>query len=350
MRRALELAERGWGRVAPNPMVGAVVARDGEVVGEGHHAAFGGPHAEVEALAQAGERARGATLYVTLEPCTHHGKTPPCTDAILRAGVQRVLYAVRDPTEAGGGAERLRVHGVEVEAGLCELAARDLNAVFFTAATERRTFVALKLALSLDARIAEAPGRQTAITGRRALREAHRLRAGHDAVAVGVGTVLADDPRLTVREWPAPAAPPVRVVLDSTLRTPPQSRLVAAAEDARVWVFAKAGAPHDRARDLEARGVRVFIVPETRPGRLDLGEVLAELWRNDVRSVLFEGGAEVAGTLLAEDRVDRLHLLYAPFLLGAGGLPAFTDVDPLRWRLAARRGLGRDTLLTLART
>lgn len=349
MQHALALAERGWGAVAPNPMVGAVVVRDGEIVGEGHHAAFGGPHAEVQALAQAGERARGATLYVTLEPCAHHGKTPPCTDAIVRAGVGHVVYAAADPTQAGGGAEGLRARGIEVEGGVCERAARDLNAAFFIAATERRTFVALKLALSLDARIAEAPGRRTSVTGPRALRATHRLRAGHDAVAVGVGTVLADDPRLTVREWRAPAAPPARVVLDSGLRTPPDSRLVAEADTAPLWLFAAPDAPTERARALTARGVQVLTVAETRPGRLDLGAVLAELWRRDVRSLLVEGGADLASSLLTEDRVDRLHLFYAPFLLGPGGLPAFTDVDPRRWRLAARRGLGRDTWLTLAR-
>lgn len=348
MQRALALAERGWGRVAPNPMVGAVVVREGEVVGEGYHGSFGGPHAEVEALRQAGERARGATLYVTLEPCNHHGKTPPCTEAILRAGVRRVVYAVGDPTEgAAGGADRLRAAGVEVELGLCEGEARELNLAFFTAAVEERTFVALKLALSLDGRIAEAPGRRTAITGPRALRETHRLRAGHDAVAVGVGTVLADDPLLTVREWAAPARPPIRVVLDARLRTPAKSRAVATTDQAPLWVLTAASADPDRVRELEARGARVVVVEEVAPGRLDLAVALRTLWREGVTSLLCEGGAQVASSLIEGGFVDRLYLIYAPVLVGARGLPAFEGEGHGPWRVVTRRPLGRDTLLVL---
>ncbi|MBI4512502.1 MAG: bifunctional diaminohydroxyphosphoribosylaminopyrimidine deaminase/5-amino-6-(5-phosphoribosylamino)uracil reductase RibD [Gemmatimonadetes bacterium] len=350
MRRALALAARGWGRVCPNPLVGAVVVRDGQVVGEGFHGSYGGAHAEVEALRAAADRARGATLYVTLEPCNHHGKTPPCTEAILRAGVRRVVYAVADPTAAaGGGAERLRGEGIEVESGLCAEEAHDLNAVFFTASVEQRTYVCLKLALSLDARIAEAPGRRTAISGPRAIREAHRLRAGYDALAVGIGTVLSDDPLLTVREWPVPSRPPVRIVLDSQLRTPLVSRLVATTPDALLWLLAGRDSPRARRDALESRGARIIAVGEAAPGRLDLREVLQILWGEGIHSVLFEGGSALASSLLAERLVDRLELFYAPTFLGPEALPAFRAGPPERWRLAARRALGPDTLLSLVR-
>lgn len=350
MRRALALARRGWGQVSPNPMVGAVVVRGGEIVGEGFHRVYGGAHAEVEALRAAGERARGATLYVTLEPCNHHGKTPPCTDAIVRAGIRRLLYAADDPTpQAGGGAQRLRSAGIEVESGVCGEEARDLNAVFFTAATDQRTYVCLKLALSLDARIAEAPGRRTALSGRLAIREAHRLRAGYDAVAVGLGTVLSDDPLLTVREWKAPRRPPIRLVLDSELRTPMTSRLVATAAEAPLWLVAGPNAPASHRGALEARGARVVIVSESGPGRLHLGELLAALWKEGVRSVLFEGGSTLASSLLSERLVDRLELIYAPVILGAHALPAFQTMSPGRWRLVARRALGPDTVLSLVK-
>ncbi len=210
MRRALELAARGWGRVAPNPLVGAVVARGGEVVGEGWHTGYGRPHAEVEALRVAGEAARGATLYVTLEPCAHHGKTPPCTDAILAAGVRRVVFAASDPNpRAAGGCAVLETAGVEVERGVEMRAALDLNAPFFHGiAGPERPWTELKLAVSLDGRVADRDGRSAWITGEEARAEVHRMRAGFGAVAVGIGTALADDPRLTVRGAVEPRVPP----------------------------------------------------------------------------------------------------------------------------------------------
>ena len=228
MRRALTLARRGWGRTAPNPMVGAVVAQDGATVGEGWHREYGGPHAEVHALAQAGERARGATAYVTLEPCAHHGKTPPCVDALIAAGVARVVVAVRDPNPvAAGGVARLRAAGIVVDEDVETAAARELNAPFLHAARGGdRPWITLKLALSLDGAIADhtrGPGWLTGPVSRRAV---HRMRAGSDAIAVGIGTALADDPSLTVREGPAPRRAPIRVVFDRRLRLPIASRLV----------------------------------------------------------------------------------------------------------------------------
>ncbi|HET8654898.1 MAG TPA: bifunctional diaminohydroxyphosphoribosylaminopyrimidine deaminase/5-amino-6-(5-phosphoribosylamino)uracil reductase RibD [Longimicrobiaceae bacterium] len=352
MRRALDLARRGWGRVAPNPLVGAVIVRDGEVVGEGWHTEYGQPHAEVEALRQAGERARGATAYVTLEPCAHFGKTPPCADALIEAGVARVVIACRDPNpEAEGGAERLRRAGVEVEADVEEQAARDLNAPFFHAhspAGESRPWVHLKLALSLDARIADAAGRSQWVTGEAARAEVHRLRAGHDAVAVGIATALADDPTLTVRGEVQPRVAPVRVVFDRALRLAPDSRLARSAGEVPVWLVCGPDAPGDRRAALEARGVRPLPAA-------DLREALRALRNEGVRSMLCEGGGRLASALLGADAVDRMSLFYAPVLLGPGGLAGFPGIadaaiaEAHRWRHLESRSLEPDTLIVLTR-
>src|SRR5579862_5155051 len=244
MARALALAELGWGQTAPNPMVGAVLVRDGEIVGEGYHARYGGDHAEIVALRMAGERARGATLYVTLEPCAHHGKTPPCADAIVRAGVARVVAAAQDPNPvAAGGAAKLLAAGVEFELGVDEPAARELNAPFFHAATSTRPWVTLKLGVSLDGAIADRDGHSKWITNTASRRETHRLRAGSDAIAVGIGTVLADDPALTVRDAPAPRVPPTRVVFDRSARLPHDSQLARTAREVPVIVVTARPAP-----------------------------------------------------------------------------------------------------------
>src|SRR5438067_1378647 len=205
MRRALDLARNGWGQTAPNPMVGAVVVRDGHIVGEGFHVRYGEPHAEVVALRAAGDRARGATLYVSLEPCRHHGKTPPCTDVILAAGVTRVVFAIADPTEtAGGGAALLRAKGVDVERGVLQADARELNAAFFHAATSDLPWTTLKLAVSIETAIANERGTTSWLTSAQSRAEVHRMRAGSDAIGVGIGTILVDDPQLDVRDAPAP--------------------------------------------------------------------------------------------------------------------------------------------------
>jgi diaminohydroxyphosphoribosylaminopyrimidine deaminase/5-amino-6-(5-phosphoribosylamino)uracil reductase len=352
MRRALELAERGWGRVAPNPMVGAVVVSNGEVVGEGYHREWGGPHAEVEALKVAGERAKGATLYVTLEPCHHRGKTPPCSHAIRAAGVSRVVYGVEEPNrEARGGAAWLQEQGLVAEQGGCEREASDLNAVHLVSYRSERTFLALKYAMSLDGRLAEAPGRSTRVTHGAAIVEAHRLRAGHDAVVVGIGTVLTDDPLLTVREWEVPRVAPLRVVLDSGLHTPVETKLVRTAPEVGVLVLGAEDAPAERARRLEDAGVEVARVPRRPEGGLDLGAVLATLWKRSVRSALCEGGARLGSALLAAAHVDRLYAFIAPTLLGEPGVPAFqlrAGQAVREWRLVRRGDLGPVTLLALA--
>jgi diaminohydroxyphosphoribosylaminopyrimidine deaminase/5-amino-6-(5-phosphoribosylamino)uracil reductase len=347
MRRALVLARRGWGRTAPNPMVGAVVVRDDEIVGEGWHALYGGPHAEVVALSAAGASARGSTLYVTLEPCAHSGKTPPCTDAIVRAGVARVVSAVRDPNPiAAGGARKLEAAGIEVAFGIEETEARELNAHFFHALTSSRPFVTLKLATSIDGAIADASGRSQWLTGEDARRYVHRLRAGHDAVAVGAGTALTDDPSLTVRSGKPPRVAPTRIVFDRRARLPLSSKLVRTAREVPTIVVA-ADASLREARGLADAGVRVI-------EGANLDEALRTLRSLEVRSILVEGGAVLAGALLAAAVVDRLVIFQAPIVLGAGARSAFAHVpahalpNAPRWRVVDRRSIGQDLMTVYA--
>lgn len=353
MRRAIALAWRGWGGVHPNPLVGALVVRDGELVAEGWHARYGEPHAEAVALANAGERARGATLYSTLEPCAHHGKTPPCAAAVEAAGIARLVYGARDPhPEARGGAERLARAGVEVVGGVEAEAVRAQNAAFFHVIERGSVYVALKYALSLDARLGAAPGRATRVTGEAARAEAHRLRAGHDAILVGSRTALADDPLLTVRGEVTPRVPPVRIVLDTEARLPPGSRLVATAGETPTWVVCAEDAPRERRAALEAAGVRVLTAPRE-PGGLELDAALAALWEAGVRSVLCEGGGRLGSAFLAADRVARLYLFFAPKIYGPDGPPAFTSVPPSAvaggWVRTDLRELGPDVLMVLDR-
>jgi diaminohydroxyphosphoribosylaminopyrimidine deaminase / 5-amino-6-(5-phosphoribosylamino)uracil reductase len=349
MRRALELARLGWAQTAPNPMVGAVVVRDGAVVGEGYHARYGEAHAEVAALAAAGDRARGATLYVTLEPCAHHGKTPPCADAIIAAGVARVVIATPDVNpEAAGGIARLRAAGVAVEVGDAGSGAAELNAAYFHRFAHReRPFVTLKLAVSIDGAIAAADRSTTThLTGPDARREVHRLRAGHDAIVVGVGTVLADDPQLTVRDAPTPRMPLTRVVYDSTLRTPLDSRLVRTASESPVVLVARAPDPA-RARLLERAGVVIVDAPT-------FAESLRALAELGLASLLVEGGARLVGTVLANAAADRLIIFRAPVVLGEGALNAFAFAPPAdvarlaRLAVVDRRVLGPDVMTTYA--
>jgi diaminohydroxyphosphoribosylaminopyrimidine deaminase/5-amino-6-(5-phosphoribosylamino)uracil reductase len=352
MRNALELAERGWGRVHPNPMVGAVVVREGEVVGEGAHREFGGAHAEVDALLAAGAAARGATLYVTLEPCSHYGKTPPCTEAIIRAGVAKVVYGADDPNPAArGGAELLRQAGINVVGGVEADAVLRQNAIFFHAIQKQAPFVALKLAMSLDARIARAPGERTQITSDEAQAEVHRLRSGYDAILVGANTARVDDPLLTVRNAPAPVRPPVRVVLDTHASLSLDSALVSSVADAPLWLFAGKDADQQQLRRLAQAGVRLF-APDSDEERAPLKKVLEELWESGIRSIFCEGGGTVATALLSKDLVNRVYLLIAPQLLGPEAVPAFpfeSTPQKLRWRTARIAQLGNDALVMLDR-
>jgi diaminohydroxyphosphoribosylaminopyrimidine deaminase/5-amino-6-(5-phosphoribosylamino)uracil reductase len=314
MRRALELASRALGRTSPNPAVGAVVVREGAEVGWGYHRAAGEPHAEVEALARAGPRAAGATLYVNLEPCDHHGRTPPCTDAILAAGVRRVVVAVEDPDPRvrGRGIRRLRQAGVRVEVGVLEGEARRLNAAYVKHRTVGLPWVTAKWAMTLDGRIATRTGASRWITGTQAREYAHRLRDQHDAVMVGVGTALKDDPALTCR---VPGGrDPLRVVVDSRLRLPPHARMLREG-GSPVVVAATPGADPARADQLRGAGAEVWVC-EPEGGRVSLRDLLRRLADRGVLSVLVEGGAALHASLLEAGLVDRVVALLAPVLVG----------------------------------
>jgi len=318
MRRALELAMRGRGRTSPNPMVGAVLAKDGTIVGEGYHARVGGPHAEIVALDAAAEGARGATLYVTLEPCCHMGRTPPCTEAILRSGVAKVIAAVEDPNPAvcGQGIARLRDAGVAVEVGLCDAEARALNAAFFTWVTLGRPLGILKAGMSLDGKIATRTGDARWITGEPARRRAHQMRAEADAILIGVETALRDDPLLTAREAPAPRQP-LRIVADSQARLPLRQQLARTACEVPTVVATTPGAPGDRVAALQAAGVEVLVVDGPGP-RLDLKALAGALAKRDITSVLIEGGGTLHAAALEAGIVDRVALFVAPSSWGGG--------------------------------
>ncbi len=323
MQAALGLARRSQGVTWPNPPVGCVLVQEGRVVGRGATAPGGRPHAEPLALAMAGDRARAAAAYVTLEPCCHHGRTPPCTDALLAAGVARVIAAVRDPDPRvnGQGLARLRAGGVTVEEGLLATEAKEVAAGFFSRVTRRRPSLTLKLASTLDGRIATRSGASRWITGSEARRAAHALRGRHDAVLVGVGTVLADDPDLSCRIPGFRSLPLVRLVADSALSTPPSARLIATARDAPTWILHRTTADQARAQALASAGVRLIAVPPASAG-IDLSAALAALAEAGLTSVLAEGGGSLAASLLAADLVDRLVWFHAPSLLGADAWPA----------------------------
>ncbi len=348
MRRALELAERGWGQVAPNPMVGAVLVRDGNIVGEGWHAAYGEAHAEVMAIASAKDAARGATLYVSLEPCNHHGRTPPCSDAVIRAGISRVVYATPDPNAvAQGGACHLSDAGVDVSGGLLGAAARELNAPFFHAMSGAALpWVTLKLALSIDGALVDASRRRRWLSGDAARREVHRQRAGADAIAVGAGTVLADDPLLTVRGDVTPRVAPLRVVFDREATLPIGSALVRTVGEAPVLVVTDGSQPDREARLLE-HGVEILHAT-------DLRAALKSLRTRGVRHLFVEGGATVASRLMTGEMVSRLVIFQAPVILGEGALAAFASYPASspgaapRLRVVGRRELGDDLMTVYA--
>ncbi len=317
LRAALTLAARGLGSASPNPMVGALVVRAGRVVGSGFHRSPGEPHAEVRALRRAGTAARGATLYVNLEPCAHQGRTPPCVDEILHSGIRRVVASMKDPNPLvrGRGFSALRRAGVQVQCGLLGREARALNEAYVHHVRSGRPFVVLKAGSSLDGRIATAGGHSRWITSPLARRAAHDLRWGFDAILVGVGTVLADDPELAARRGGRERSHFLRVVLDAQLRTPRRSRLARAARRRPVVIYSGQDAPRSREKALHAAGVTVRRLP-CKAGRVAVGAVLRDLGRREIRSLLVEGGGEVHASFLSGGYADKMILFVAPMLLG----------------------------------
>jgi diaminohydroxyphosphoribosylaminopyrimidine deaminase/5-amino-6-(5-phosphoribosylamino)uracil reductase len=382
MKLALRLAVKAAGRVSPNPMVGAVVVQKGEIVGRGYHRAAGLPHAEVEALRRAGAAAKGADLYVTLEPCNHQGRTPPCTEAVLRAGIRRVIIATPDPNPRvnGGGAEFLQSQGVQVETGLLADQARRLNEAWFHWVATGLPFVIAKAACSLDGKIATAGGESQWLTGEKARAYGHQLRHQVDAILVGVGTVLSDDPQLTTRlpgrttengkrKTENGPRDPIRIVLDSRLRLPLSAKLLRLNSPAPTWIACTDAAPQEKIKALQDLGADVLVMPtvvrETHPtetpasvtsasrGLVALKPLLAELGSRQVQSLLVEGGGETLGSFFDQRLVDKFYFFYAPKILGGKGAPgmlAGAGVKHLGNALQAKelsvRRLGPDLVVT----
>ncbi len=349
MSRALMLAERGLYGTDPNPRVGCVIMRDGRVVGEGFHARAGGPHAEAIALEAAGGSARGATAYVSLEPCDHQGRTPPCTLALIEAGVERVVFALQDPDPrvCGNGEERLRAAGIEVQRGLMAEAAAELNVGFVSRLQRGRPFVRVKLAMSLDGRTALSNGESRWITSQTARKDAQRYRARSSAVLTGIGTVLADDPALNVR-LPDSDRQPWRVILDSDLRTPSDARVID--REGRVLILASRDAAARR-RSLELQGAAVEFLPGDAHG-LDLDAVMRRLAQLQMNEIWVEAGAVLAGRFIERGLVDELVVYTAPSLLGSGARPLMVLPEPASLDLRHRfeftdfRLIGPDLRLT----
>jgi diaminohydroxyphosphoribosylaminopyrimidine deaminase / 5-amino-6-(5-phosphoribosylamino)uracil reductase len=356
MKAALALARRGLGRVWPNPAVGSVIVKDGLVVGRGWTQPGGRPHAETEALARAGAHAKGATLYTTLEPCSHHGKTPPCADAVIQAGIKRMVAAIEDPDPRvkGSGLARLRNAGIAVEVGLGADEAAKINAGFLKRIAEGRPLITLKLAMSLDGKIATSAGASRWITGEPARQRAHLLRATHDAVMIGVGTALADDPELTCRLPGMADRHPVRIVVDPGLRLSLTAKLVAGAAQVPTWLITRHGGDTARHEGFRAAGVELIELPGTEEG-IDLAAAMAALGGRGLTRVLAEGGARLAARLMHKDLVDRIAWFRAPAVIGGDGISA---VAPLafetlaqvpRFKRLALETVGEDVLETLTR-
>lgn len=350
MRHALELAGQARATASPNPMVGAVVVKDGENIGEGYHRRAGEPHAEIHALRQAGEQAEGSTLYVTLEPCCHHGRTPPCTDSILNARVDRVVAAMADPFEEmrGRGMDILRANGVQVEVGVLEAESRQLNEAYLKRVHTGLPWVTLKAAVTLDGKIATHTGHSKWVTGEAAREEAHRLRAQHDVTLVGIGTALADDPQLTVR-LPGDHGQQWRAVLDSSGQLPPESQLASSASEL-FPVYQFVDKEQKGARE-PLRGVHRVGMPRGERG-LELEPILRYLAPRGANSVLVEGGAEVIGSFIAAGLADSLCLFVAPAILGDPEAPSFvrgltpeTMAEALRLEKPTVEYFGDDLLL-----
>ena len=352
---ARKIARRGWGRVHPNPLVGCVLVLNNQIVGEGYHREFGGPHAEIIALEDAKSKAEGATAYVSLEPCNHEGKTPPCSQALVQAGIARVVYGVAEPgIKEGGGKDMLSRGGVEVIGPVWDSIAGQMeNPSFFHSQTHGTPYIALKLALSLDGYIGIRGGVRTRITGVDAEREVHRLRTGFDAILIGTETLRVDNPRLTVRMAPRGRRPVRRLVLDARAELPSDAAIFDDVELNPLHIFTHQDASESEVTRLELLGAHVHSVPRTNRG-LDLESIMGVVQGLGVQSVLCEGGAKLANSLIRKDLVQRLYLFIAPKTLGVGGIAAFSDgEETLKWEdflpSLPPEMHGRDTLIVLDR-
>jgi len=352
MKLALRLARRGWGRVAPNPAVGCVLVSDSTIVGRGWTQPGGRPHAETVALREAGTAAKGATAYVTLEPCAHHGQTPPCCDALIEAGIRRVVSALQDPDERvnGHGLERLADAGIEVTEGTCESEALEVNLGFVLAKTIDRPQVSLKMATTLDGKIATHTGNSKWITGPQARRYSHLLRAQNDAIMVGVGTALADNPRLDCRLAGLENTSPVRIVADSRLRLPLTSELVKTAAQTPLWLIAAPGNDSDRIRAFEDLGVQIIPTEIGDSGYPCMKLALEQLVSRGITRLLVEGGSHLQASLVKEGLVDRVYWFRAAKIIGGDGIPALQSIgldavaDAPVLDLVETRRLGEDHL------
>ena len=324
MKLAMDEAMKGLGRTAPNPLVGAVLVKDGQVVGRGYHRQAGTPHAEINAIADAHGQAENATLYVTLEPCNHTGRTPPCTEAILRAGIRKVVIGMADlnPNVQGGGAGYLRHQGLDVALGVLEEQCRAMNRPFIKLSKTGMPWVIMKAGLSLDGKITFTAGHGTPLTGPHSQQAVHRLRNQVDAILIGAETALIDNPSLTTRLEQTPdARDPLRIILDTSLRLPVDAQLLVQQSQAQTWVFCGQEASREKEMLLTHAGAKVFRVPQGRDHRLDLIQVLTTLGKNMIMSVLVEGGARVHGAFYGQTLVDEMLLFYAPYIIGDGGTP-----------------------------
>lgn len=349
MEMAFGLAEMGRGRTNPNPLVGAVIVNGGRVVGEGWHSKTGAPHAEIEALDQARGASRGATLYVTLEPCRHQGRTGPCTEAIIEAGIKEVMIGVLDPNPlvAGKGVKALKDAGLAVSVGDSGKIAKQ-NEVYFKYITTTRPFVLVKIAMSLDGKIAASVGARSNLTDTKAQLEVHKLRNEYQAVLVGIGTILVDDPMLNCRLESGEVRQPIRVVVDSRGRIPLDSRVVRTAGTAPVILAATEKMPAGRRRDLEAAGVEVLFCALSERGQVDIDDLLVRLGEREITSVLVEGGALLNEELLAEELADKILLFLAPVIIGGpDSVPVVAGARPImrNWQTDQCRLIGNDVML-----
>ncbi len=346
MRRCFTLAQKGRRRVHPNPMVGAVIVKNGRIIGEGFHRYFGGPHAEVEAFNNAREEVSGATLYCNLEPCCHtNKKTPPCTPLIISKRIRRVVVCNIDPNPevSGKGLQQLREAGIEVQEGLLREEGEELNRFFFTAMREKRPFVTVKSAHSLDGYIARQKGRQTWLTSERAIRFVHGLRAEHDAVLVGAGTVRSDNPRLTVRHARGPQ--PKRIILSAKLEMPLNAHVFTDGQQSRTIVFTRTDAPQEKIANLQNRGVQVHRLAGNENGNITFSAVLDALYRRfGIASLLVEGGQQIFGLLVQQALWDEWIVLQTPKILG-NGVPVWQNISPAVWHLYKIKRLDPDVAL-----